>query len=317
MLKALFRKQLKELFSRFTQRGGKPLSRGRLILFLLLYVYAFGMLVVVFGMMASGLCGPLTEAGLDWLYFALMALMATAFGVVGSVFSAYTSIYRAKDNDLLLAMPIPPSALIFVRLTGVALLGLLFEAMVFIPAIVIYQITVGFSPAVLLSGVLNLLVIACLVTALTCLLGWLIALVSGYVRNKTAVTMVLSLAFIGAYFYVYSSAYRLLASILASAEQIGGAVRSWLLPYYAIGRSSAGNLLWLPVSLLIGAALLGLTLFILSKTFLRLATADRGAVKRRSSDLKRGISAPPCFSRNSNALRPAPATCSTAASDSS
>lgn len=135
MIKALLKKQLLEVFSWLyvDKKSGKSRSKNGIILYVLLYVVLFCFLGGMFFTMALPLCEPLVSAGLGWLYFALMSLMAIAFGVFGSVFSTYSSMYLAKDNDLLLSMPIPPSIILFVRLCGVYLIGLMYELIVMVP----------------------------------------------------------------------------------------------------------------------------------------------------------------------------------------
>lgn len=54
----------------------------------------------------------LTEK-MGWLYWCLMGLIAISFGVFGSVFNTYSSLYQAKDNDMLL-IPLVLSLLILV-----------------------------------------------------------------------------------------------------------------------------------------------------------------------------------------------------------
>ena len=63
------------------------------------------------------------------------ALIAILLGIFGSVFSTYTGLYLAKDNDLLLSMPIPVQTIMFARLMGVYLMGLMYLAVVIVPAI--------------------------------------------------------------------------------------------------------------------------------------------------------------------------------------
>ncbi len=63
------------------------------------------------GALPGGAALPL---GYGWLYYALMGLLALAFGVFGSVFSTYAGLYQAKDNELLLSMPIPPRRILLV-----------------------------------------------------------------------------------------------------------------------------------------------------------------------------------------------------------
>lgn len=282
MLKALFRKQLLETFGQFlfrSRKTGKLRSRGGIVLIAVLYVFLFAWFAFMFGTLSFSLCPPLIEAGLDWLYFSIMALFAVAIGVLGSVFSTYSSLYRSKDNEFLLSMPIPPSAILLVRLSGVAFLGFVFVALVFLPSVVVYNMTVGTSFPALLFQILLVFPLSAASTALTCLLGWLVALIAGRLRNKTVVTVVLSLAFIAVYYYIYGMAYRVLASFIANAEKVSGVFRSWLFPLYAAGQGAAGSPLFFLIAVLIAAAAFALTWFILARTYLRITTAERGAAK--------------------------------------
>ena len=86
------------------------------------------------------LCGPLAAAGLDWLYFALMGGIAMLLGAFGSIFNTYAGLYLAKDNDLLLSLPIPVRSIILSRLLSVYLMGLLYSGVVTIPAAIVYLI---------------------------------------------------------------------------------------------------------------------------------------------------------------------------------
>ena len=135
MTKALFKKQMMEVFSWVyrNKKSGKNRSRQGLAAYILLYLFIFAFLGSVFYKVADMLCAPLAGAGLGWLYFALMGLIAVALGVFGSVFSTYSSLYMAKDNDFLLSMPIPAPKILLIRLAGVFAMGLLYELIVMIP----------------------------------------------------------------------------------------------------------------------------------------------------------------------------------------
>ena len=77
---------------------------------------------------------------MGWLYFALMGLLAILLGAFGSVFTTYSGLYLAKDNDLLLSLPIPVNTLIAARLLGVYLMGLMYSGVVMLPAIIVYWV---------------------------------------------------------------------------------------------------------------------------------------------------------------------------------
>lgn len=127
MLKTLLKKQMAEIFRNYfyDPKKNKMRSKGATIAYIALYALLMvGLLGGMFALMAVGLCGPLVEAGMDWLYYLLIGLIAVLLGTFGSVFSTYSSLYLSKDNDLLLSMPIPVRCVMASRLLGVYLLGL-------------------------------------------------------------------------------------------------------------------------------------------------------------------------------------------------
>ena len=110
MLKILVNKQLTEIFRSYfyDAKKNKKRSKGAVIGYIALFVLLMaGMLGGIFAFLSVTLCGTLAGLGVGWLYFALMGLLAVFLGAFGSVFNTFSGLYLAKDNDLLLAMPIP------------------------------------------------------------------------------------------------------------------------------------------------------------------------------------------------------------------
>lgn len=77
-------------------------------------LFAVLMLLVMlsFGSMALPLAVTLVPQGLDWLYFVLMELSALTVSVLASAFTSYGHLFRCRDNQQLLALPIPPGAIL-------------------------------------------------------------------------------------------------------------------------------------------------------------------------------------------------------------
>lgn len=281
MTKALFKKQMREVFSWVSQnrKTGKARTGASLAIFIAVYVLLFAFLAVMFGGFAVVLCPPLVGAGLGWLYFALMGLLAVAFGTFGSVFSTYTTLYQAKDNDMLLAMPIPPAKILLVRLSGVYAIGLLYELIVIIPAAIVYLIVARPGILGVIFTLLIPLVLSFFVLTLSAALGWVVALVSGRVRNKNIVTVVLSLAFFALYYYFCMNSWNIMESIIENPEAIGGFVKGALFPLYHMGLAAQGHAGSMLLFTAIVAALLLLVYFALSKSFVRITTEKKGAAK--------------------------------------
>lgn len=155
MLKLLQKKQLLEIFQVYFYDAKKSKARSKTstaIYFVWFILLVVGLLGGIFTFLAAKLCIPLITVGMDWLYFALMGLLAVLLGAFGSVFNTYAGLYLPKDNDLLLSMPIPVSALVAARLFVVYLMGLLYSAIVILPAIIVYWITTDITLPVVLGG---------------------------------------------------------------------------------------------------------------------------------------------------------------------
>ena len=157
MLKTLVKKQLMEIFRSYfyNAKTNKKRSTAGIIAYILLFAaLMIGGIGGMFTGLSVSLCAPLTQAGMGWLYFSLMSLLAIFLGAFGSVFNTYSGLYFAKDNDLLLSLPIPVRTLMASRLLTVYLMGLMYSAVVILPAVIVYWVTVSAAPMALLGGVL-------------------------------------------------------------------------------------------------------------------------------------------------------------------
>ena len=287
MLKALFKKQLLEINLWLIQdkKSGKQRSKSGIALLIAVYILLFFFLGGVFFGVGKMLCKPLVSTGAGWLYFALMGLISILLAVFGTVFNTYATLFTAKDNELLLSMPIPPSYILAVRLFGVWFWGMIYEILVFIPAVIVYCMDVplgtgGVIKAVICNIIL-LLLLSVFVLSLSCILGWVVAKISTKMKNKSIGTVIASLVFIGVYYFCYSKAYSVLQSILANAEIIEKKVRGFAFPLYCMGRAGEGNILSLLVTALIITAIFAAVYFVMTRTFLKMAVSQRAAATRQ------------------------------------
>ena len=296
MLKTLIKKQMLELNRSFFQnsKNGKARSKAATILFITGYVL---LVVVVLGgvftAMANLMCAPLMAAQMDWLYFLIISGVAAALGLFGSVFTIYSALYMAKDNDLLLSMPIPVDAILVSRLTGVYLMDLMFVAVVMLPAIAIYAIN-GAAWTGVACAIAFMLALSLLVMCLACALGWVIAKVSVKMKNKSITTALISLLGIAIYYFAYAKAQMAIQDIIANSVVYGAAIQQNAQPLYLLGRAAAGNGIALLGFIIVVLALTALVWWIIRRSFIRLATMKTGTAKKAIRDVampQRGIDA--------------------------
>ncbi len=280
MTKVLLKKQMLEIFSWLYRDSKKGTNRSKsgIIGYSVLYVFLFAVVGLVF-FMAAYTMGPLITMGFGWLYFAIMGLITICMGVIGSVFNTYASLYLAKDNDLLLSMPIPSRTIIFVRLFGVFTMGLLYELIALVPTLIVWFMKVELGAAVFFCTLITAAMISLFVLVLSAVLGWVVALISGKMRRKNITTVLLSLVFLAVYFLFYSKAFDYLQAITSNPEGAGNVVKSALYPFYQMGLAAEGNISATVIFAVFVCALLAIVYAVLSRSFIKLATANKGAGK--------------------------------------
>ena len=281
MTKTLIKKQMLEVFSWLYQnkKTGKNRDKKGIIIYSFLYILLFGLLAFIFYQMADSLCAPLINAGFGWLYMALMGIIGVTFGVFGSVFNTFASLYQAKDNDLLLSMPIPVKSVLTARLSGVYAMGLLYEMLVMIPAVIAYFIVVKLNAVVIIFSVLIPFILSFFVLAFSCILGFVVALINSKLKNQKILTVIVSLAFFGVYYYFCGNASRLLQSVILNPENIAGKIKGFAYPLYHMGLAAEGKTVSMLIFTGIIAVVFLLVYAVLQYSFLRLATANKGAAK--------------------------------------
>ena len=283
MLKILLKKQLAEIFKSYfyDAKKNKARSKGAVIAYMVSFVVLMaGLLGGMFTALSVSLCTPLVSAGMGWLYFAIMGLIAVVLGVFGSVFNTYAGLYLAKDNDLLLSMPIPVGAIMASRILGVYIMGLMYSGIVIIPAAVVYMIQAASAAAEFIGPVLLAVLISVLVLTLSCALGWVVAQISKKLKNRSFITVIISLLFLGAYYFIYFRAQSVITDIIANAAEYGDKIRGAAYPVYLFGNAGAGD----PVSMLIltavVAVLFALMWVLISRSFIKIATATGSTGKK-------------------------------------
>lgn len=282
MFRALLKTRMQALLS-FLFRGiinKKKRSNLLVILFGFLMLYAFASFFMLFAFMFNSLILPLYTADLGWFYFSIAGTISFALCFIGSIFTTQTQLFEARDNELLLSMPIPPGYILASRMTMLLVMNIFLELLVALPAGVIYCMNVTVTAADVIFYIILFTLLPFLVLTLSCLIGWVIALISSRMRNKSLITIVFSLAFLFGYFYFYSQANNYLNQIIQNGTAIAEAVKRAAFPVYhfgyAIAEHSLVSLLWF---LLITAIPFAAVYAILSKSFISIATAKKGAAR--------------------------------------
>ena len=277
MLKVLLKKQFAEVFKSYFFDAKKNKMRSKWAIagwFVFFFLIMVGMLGGMFTYLSLSMCGALEQVGMGWLYFLLMSSVAIFLGAFGSVFNTFSSLYLAKDNDLLLSLPIPVKDIVAARLLNVYLMGAMYAATAFIPTLVVYWIVAGATAARVVCGVLMLLVITVTVLLLSTILGWVVAKISLKIKNKSFVTVLASLLFISVYYYFYFKASDLIRDVIENATVYGAKIKGAVYGLYLFGRIGEGD--WMASAIFVAATavIFALIWIVLQRSFISIVTSS-------------------------------------------
>ena len=275
MIRALLKKQLLELGAAFVRssKTGKRRSRAGAFGYALLFAVLMLLVMLSFGSMALPLAVTLVPQGLDWLYFVLMELSALTVSVLASAFTSYGHLFRCRDNQQLLALPIPPGAIFAVRSGGVYLTGLIYLLLAWVPSVVCYALAAPRPGEALLAALPVALALAGVSMVLVVLLGWAVALLNRRARHKSLVTIVGTLLFLAVYYAVFQWVGNSVEALAVDAVQAGAAAGRAAAPLRLLGLAAVGNVPALLLFLALAAACMALC------GNLRLLTLEPGRAK--------------------------------------
>ncbi len=290
MFKTLLKMQFAELFG--VMLGGskkdKEKKRKGIVakgLLIALYIFLLAMFFLiffgVFFMLASSL-----QSDSTWFYFTVTALGSLLMCVLMSVFSTYTQLFVSRDNELLLSMPIPPRYIVTSRMVALLIFNFGMSLIVVIPAAVIYP----FFHKVTILGAVGFAIEAILVPfvalAISAFLSYLFALLISRIKNKTLIKVILTCIGLALYFVVY---FGVLGTATEDSENVNPdlspAVRGLKASapiLYVIGAAvSEEKILYLLAIILVCALAFALSVWLISKTFIRLITTKVTLKKRK------------------------------------
>lgn len=280
MFKALLKKQFMELSAFLTndRKTGGRRSPKATVGFALFFGGILLLMMFSFGMMAWPLAQAMVPVGQGWLYFLSMELMALLMAVIMGAFAGYSGLFAAKDNELLLAMPIPPWMILTVRLLTLLTTNFMCVLLAWVPTVFVYTLYAETPLGAVLSALPMAVFLAGISAVLSAIIGWVVAEISGRVRNKNAVVVVLSLVFMGGYFVGMQKLQSTLQSLLRGlSDDADARAKAGLL--YHLGHAAEGDGLALLVFGVVVLAAMAAFCGVLGRQYLRLMTTKRGVKK--------------------------------------
>ena len=293
MLKALIITRLKALYGSFFHSSRfKKKRRGSFkILVAIFALYIIATFFFMFFGFFHAICQPMVSSGFAWLYFSIASLTAIVLCFIGSVFLTKAQLFDAQDNELLMSMPIPPGYILLSRIAMLLVLNYIFQLFILVPAGIVYYMNYTVTAVGIVFFIIEFLFLPLIPLTLSCIFGWLLAVISERVRNKSLITTVMSLFFLAFYFYFIFQTNRYLQVLIENIHLIGSKIGSFVFPVYHFGLSIAEeNISSLVLFLLSAIVPFAIVYAVLAHNFIKITTTKKGLtrIKYKEQPLKVG-----------------------------
>ena len=243
MLKVLIRLRMQEFMSQLNRRKkrgiAQNLSQGAYaVLMGLVYLFCAFSIFQIFDEIAE----PMIRLNAGSLYFGYSSIIGFGLALIGSVFATQSQLFEAKDNDTLLSMPIRPSMILASRMISLYIQALLYESIMMIPAGVAWFVhKAPFRVSEFACWFIPTLFVPMLAVTVGIILGWVLAMASSHVRNKSYLQIGVSMVLLFGYFYMFSQVTSELDGFAAGLKLMTGQTLKAIWPAYQYGLACAGH----------------------------------------------------------------------------
>ena len=228
------------------------------------------------GLYSALLMSVLAPVHMEVLVFVFMGMGALAGGLLFTTFAVKGVVFGGKDNDLLLSMPVSSTALMASRVTAIYLENLLFSFFVLVPAGVVCALLtergVGRDPLFWVRLMIAVLALPLLDTALSVLLGALVAFLSAKVSKGALGQNIVMALFMAALFYFSFNLNGMIQGLAANAMGVKDSL-SWAAPLLWMADGILGDWGLLLAFAACCAIAFGLVVFVLGRVYRQAVTA--------------------------------------------
>lgn len=171
--------------------------------------------------------------GMVHLVIMMMAVLAVVMGLMFTVFAAQGIIFGGRDNDLMLALPIPAFTLLLARTIALYVENLVFSFFIMAPAGVAYLVFGGAGGVgFLIKLLLATLFLALLPTVLALLVGFLLAWMTSKFGRRALVSNVLYCgAFVLLMVFIFQLNFSVQTITVSAAMGIEQGFSVWGVPF--------------------------------------------------------------------------------------
>ena len=224
--------------------------------------------MIAMGSYGDLLMEPLEGTGLEYVVLTVFVVFSAMFTLLEGIYKASGLLFNCRDDDMILALPIRKTTVLFIRILKFYLFEVMVNAIFLAPVMLVYALRVGAPVSFYVVSVIALFILPIIPIVISCLIGGLVAYFSTKFKFKNLAQIIFTVIFLLVALYVSYN----LKDLLGSFAQNAGGINDVLIRIYYpalqyIGLVIDFNVINLVLFIIINVGILLLMVLILGRVY--------------------------------------------------
>lgn len=138
----------------------------------------------------------LKEEGQTSVLLSLYTIVTTVIIIMEGTYKSGDLLFRPRDNDTLLAMPIKRSTIVLMRMIKFYIFEMVYCLIFLLPAIIAYALNTATDISFYLVAITMLIIVPIIPIAISCVVGLVVSGIAGRFKHRVFLQVILSFAFL-------------------------------------------------------------------------------------------------------------------------
>ena len=226
---------------------------------------------------------------LQYILIPLCVFGISIMTIIEGIYKSGSLIFNAKDDDLLLSLPIKKSTIFFIRVFKFYVFELLFNSLFIIPVMISYIRWAEYLDwTYYLSSIIMIFLLPIIPIVLSCIIGIIISSLSSRFKYKNFANIVISMFFLVLVLYISFNMDNFMNYLISHANSINDLITNIYYPAGIYGKLITNfNLVDLIKFIFINLFIFGISIFILSKFYFRINSRIKKVTISRSVNINK------------------------------
>ena len=223
---SLIKASMSEGMNLFRISGKKKSQSSKIGLPIVLAV----ILLMSVGSYAEMMMEPLEGTGMEFVILTLFVVFAALFTLLEGIYKSSGLLFNCRDDDMMFSLPIKKSTVLFIRIMKFYIFEVMVNALIMLPAMIVYAMRVDVHLSFYLVSFFALLVLPMLPVVISCFFGGLITFFSVKFRFKNIAQIIFTTIVLLFVMYLSFNIQDILKVLAANATNVNETITKLYFP---------------------------------------------------------------------------------------